>query len=457
MARISILGLGRVGLVTAVCFAKRGFRVSGVDVDREKLEALRSCKAPFFEPDLDAYVREVVKNGTLAFTDDPEESCEADFIYITVGTPSAVDGKIDLAQVRSGATAVGRSLRKCRHSQTVVVKSTVCPGTTRNVIKPILERESGRRVGDGLGLVFNPEFLREGNAIRDTEYPDRIVIGSDDAGAPGALEELYREFHGANLPPLILTTYENAELIKYANNAFLATKISFMNTIATIAERIPNADITIVSRGIGVDARIGPSFLGAGLGYGGPCLPKDLRALVQLSEQLGYDPQLLRAVAEINQEQALKAVGFVKAVLGPIRGKKVAVLGLAFKPSTDDMRGAVSIPIIEHLLQHGAEVKAYDPVAIDAAKKVLGDRIKYEGSARECLRNAESAVVVTEWDEFKCLTPADFLSLMRKPAVFDGRRIYDPNLMRSAGILFSAIGLGQSAEQTVLGAIDPRS
>jgi UDPglucose 6-dehydrogenase len=442
LLRISIFGLGRVGLVTAACFAKKGFQVLGIDPNLEKIKLVRSFEPPFFEPGLEVYLRDTIKDGTLTVTDVPDRSEQSDIIYIAVGTPSKGNGAIDLTQVKNAATMIGRQLRNATGHRTVVSKSTVVPGTARNVIKPILESESRKSCGVDFSLLSNPEFLREGNALHDTEFPDRIVIGGDDTEGMRRLESLHKQFYAASHLPVIRTTHENAELIKYASNAFLATKISFANTMAAIAERIPCADVSKVTEGMCLDARIGPGFLDAGLGYGGSCLPKDVLALIHLSRDLGYEPSLLSAASEVNERQSVKAVEFVKSKLGSLRGKKVAILGLAFKPSTDDMREAVSIPIINGLLEQGASIAAYDPMANQAGKRVFGDQIKYAENAKECIRMADLAVLVTDWEEFAELTAHDFLSLMNAPVLFDGRRMYDSHKMRAAGIDFSAIGLG---------------
>jgi nucleotide sugar dehydrogenase len=442
LIRTSVFGLGRVGLVTAACFAKRGFQVIGIDTNREAIQLIRDLQFPFYEPKLNAYLREAIRKRNLRITDRPEESTRADLVYLTVGTPSGENGAIDLSQVRAAATMIGRSMRDCRRFQTVVIKSTVTPGTARQVIKPILQQESSKSAGQDFGLVSNPEFLREGSAIRDTEHPDRIVIGGEHPKIINKLEAFYEKFHDARLPPVIRTTHENAELIKYANNAYLATKVSFINTIACIAERIESADICTVTKGIAPDAKARETHLNAGLGYGGSCLTKDLRAFIQMSRGLGYNPELLNAVKEVNLRQPDKALEFATRVLRSIRDSRVAILGLAFKPETDEMREAVSIPIIRGLLLKGAKVIAYDPAANKSAKKVFGDQIDYATDPRQCIRDADLAIIVTEWDVLKTLTPSDFLSLMRTPIVFDGRRVFDHTDMRAAGIDFSAVGLG---------------
>jgi UDPglucose 6-dehydrogenase len=366
----------------------------------------------------------------------------SDLTYITVGTPSSEDGSIDLTYVESAAAAIGQSIREATHYQLVVLKSTVIPGTARTLVKPILERESGKTAGKGFGLCSNPEFLREGSAVHDAEFPDRIVIGGEDTDAITRLENFYKDFHGEPTPPVIRTTHENAELVKYANNAFLATKVSLINTIANIAERTPNADVKDIAHGIGLDERIGSRFLNAGLGWGGSCFPKDLKALIRYTKTQDYEPELIEAAVATNEKQKQRAVQLAKQVLGSLKGRRIAILGLAFKPETDDMREAVSVPLIRGLLAEGANIFACDPAAIENAQAIFQDRIAYTRNPRECLDQAECCIIVTEWEEFRAIPPSAFLERMRCPVVIDGRRIYSPGEFSSAGITFLGIGLG---------------
>jgi len=362
--------MGYVGLCTAVAFASRGYTVVASEADPEKASMISRGAPPFYEPGLDEMLVEVLRSGRFRCTTSTEKAVlDTDVTFITVGTPSKPDGSVDLSYVESSAEEIGRALSSKGSYHLVVVKSTVIPGTTENVVKPILERSSRKRCGVDFGLCVNPEFLREGSALYDTFNPDRIVIGECDERSGDVLESLYKEFYAEKMPPLLRTSPVNAELIKYANNAFLAMKVSFINTIANICERIPGADVTVVAKGIGLDKRIGPLFLNAGLGYGGSCLPKDLRALIQHSRSLGYEPKLLEAVKEVNDGQPRRAIELCKELVGELRGRRVAVLGLAFKPNTDDMRDAVSIKIVKRLLEEGARVVVYDPRAVENAKK----------------------------------------------------------------------------------------
>jgi len=440
--RISIFGLGRVGLVTAACFAKKGYNVIGIDPDTEKLNQIRAARAPFFEPGLTEYLEEALANGSLTASQDPSLNTRSDLVYMTVGTPSKPNGSINLRDVRNAAKAIGRSLRGIDRHQIIVIKSTVTPGAARNVVRKILEEESGKTVAKHLGLCSNPEFLREGSAIHDTECPDRIVLGSDDPNTVEKLESFYKEFHSESMPPVIRTTHENAELIKYANNAFLATKVSFINCIASIAERTPHADVRTIASGIGLDQRIGPLFLSAGLGWGGSCLPKDLGALIAHSKKLGHTPELIEAVVRTNKQQSRKALQFVRQTLGSLKGRKIAVLGLAFKADTDDMRHAVSITVVRSLLREGATVIAYDPAAMGNARAIFGNSIEYASGSMECIDQCDCCIVVTEWNEFKTIPPERFIERMRRPVIVDGRRIYDVNDFSRRPIVFRAVGVG---------------
>jgi len=361
---------------------------------------------------------------------------------ITVGTPSQPDGSIDQRSIRLVSTDLGEALKEKSEYHLIAVKSTVIPGTTLNIIKPTIEECSKKKCGLHFGLCANPEFLREGNAIEDVMNPDRIIIGEYDKKSGDLLEDLYQQFHREKTPPILRTNIPTAELIKYANNAFLATKISFINTIANICEKIPGADVTTVAKGIGLDQRINPRFLNAGLGYEGSCFPKDVDALIAFSKQVGYKPVLLQSAQKVNENQVKRVVEIVEEELEELEEKRIAILGLSFKPSTDDMRQARSIPIINKLLEKGADIIAYDPVVIQKANNIFKGNIRYASSAIECLRDADCCILVTEWEEFKELKPEDFTENMRQPILMDGRRICNATEYRKK-LIFRAIGLGQ--------------
>lgn len=442
--KISVIGAGYVGLCTAVGFASRGYSVVACDVDEEKIEKINKGVPPFHEPGLQEKLSESIQKGNLkgVVGQIKQVILETDLTFVAVGTPSKPDGSIDLKYIESAACNIGKALKQKSYYHVTIIKSTVVPGTTQNTVKPILEKESGKTTGEDFGLCMNPEFLRQGSAFQDTLNAERVVIGSFDKHSGDVLEHLYRDFYDARMPSLIRTTLSTAELIKYASNAMLATKISFINTIANICEQIPGADVKVVAEAMGLDKRIGPLFLDAGLGYGGSCFPKDVKALIACSKGLGYDPELLDSVEQVNKTQPLKAVCFCRELLGSLVDKKIAILGLAFKPDTDDMREARVVPIINQLLKEGANVTAYDPVAMPIAKAIFDNKIRYASSALECITGADACIVVTEWDEFKKLTPHDFTKNMRKPILIDGRRIYNPEAFKTT-IHFVALGLGK--------------
>ena len=440
--RISIVGIGYVGLCTGVGFASKGYTVIAVDKDPERVASINKGIPPFHEPDLEELLQVAIKNGCLRVVLDTEQAItNTDITFITVGTPSNPDGSINLTQIKGSATEIGKALTKKDDYHLVVVKSTVVPGTTENTVKPLLEKHSNKTCGSDFGLCMNPEFLREGSAVHDAQHPDRIVIGESDKKSGDTLQTLYRELHHEESISTVRTNLPTAELIKYANNAFLATKISYINTLANICEKIPGTDIKTVAKGIGLDQRINPRFLKAGLGYGGSCFPKDVKAIIAFSNKLGYKPTMLESIHEVNENQAIKAVEKAKSKLNELNGKTVAILGLAFKPDTDDMREARSIPIINQLLHEGATVTAYDPVANSTAKSIFGNKINYASSALNCLKAADCCILVTEWNEFKQLKPEDFKQHMRQPILIDGRRIYNPTEY-SKKLEFEAIGLG---------------
>lgn len=442
---ITIMGLGYVGLCTAVSFASKGFRVSGYEIDEGKVEQINSGKATFFEPQLDTLLERSLRNGFVA----SRKIMPADIYFITVGTPSKADGGIDLKYVRSASHDLGRSLRNSDGCRLVVMKSTVTPGTTEKVAAPIIQAESGKAVGKDLGLVANPEFLREGSAIEDSLKPDRLIIGEMERKSGDTLLNFYGTLYRNRMPEVLRTTPVNAELIKYANNAFLATKVSFINMIANLCQKVPGADVEVVARGIGVDNRIGMAFLRAGPGWGGSCWPKDLRALKTAFSESGVEAPILDATMEVNESQPFRLVEAAKELLGDLKGKRVAVLGLSFKPDTDDVREAVSLRVIGALLDEGAKVSAYDPAAMENARKVLGGKIAYASSSVEAIKDADCCIIMTEWSEFGKLGPEDFRSNMKNLVVIDGRRVYDPSKL--SGMRYAAIGLNRTQETRILG------
>jgi len=439
--KISVVGLGYVGLCTAVFYAAKGYRVKVSSQSPKKVEQINNGVLPFYEPQLDDLLKTAVQNGNLVAVLGREKAIlDSEVTFMSIGTPSLPDGSIDLRFVRESATEIGKALRKKAKYHLIVVKSTVVPGTTENLVKPIAEKNSGKIAGENFGLVMSPEFLREGSAVYDTFNPDRVVIGEFDKHSGAVFEKLCKQTYGDEVPVLRVNC-PTAEMIKYASNAFLATKVSFINEIANICELVPGIDVVKVAKGMGLDPRIGSKFLNAGVGWGGSCFPKDVKALIAFSRKGGFRPLLLESVVHVNLEQARHVVSFMKEGLGKLQGRKIAVLGLSFKPNTNDMREAPSIKIIDILYKEEAVIHAYDPMAMKDAREILGDKVNLSQTVEECLEGADCCLIVTEWDQFKKLAPDDFVKLMKVPFILDGRRIYDPTkfLERTR---YKAIGLG---------------
>ncbi len=427
---ICVVGTGYVGLVTGAVFADLGNDVVCVDNQPEKIAALVAGKMPIYEPGLEEMVARNVADGRLAFVTDLTAAVRrALIVFITVGTPPKPDGQTDLTAVEAVARVIGQAIE--RH--TVIVNKSTVPVGTGDFVREIIARS--QRAPVPFDVVSNPEFLREGSAIEDTLRPDRIVIGAPNQQVAMTLLELYAPLER----PMIITDVPSAEMIKYASNAFLATKISFMNAIANMCE-LAGADVAQVAKGVGLDARIGGAFLQAGLGYGGSCFPKDTDSLIHTAATLGYDFRVLRAVVEVNRDRARHFVEKIAKVLSPLDDKIVAVLGLAFKPNTDDMRDAKSIEVVGGLLELGARVRAYDPVAVTNARKALPAGVVYCDSPYEAAAGADALALVTEWNEFKFLNLERVRALMRRPVVFDGRNVWEPERMRRLGFEYHSVG-----------------
>jgi UDPglucose 6-dehydrogenase len=433
---VSIIGTGYVGLITGVCFAELGNSVTCVDVIQEKVDMINRAEAPIFEEGLDALLKKNIGKNLKATMDLEDAVLNSDVTFICVGTPDAPGGGIDLKYIKSAAEGIGKALAKKGCYHVVVDKSTVVPGTTDSVILPILEKESGKKAGVDFGVGMNPEFLREGKAIEDFMKPDRIVIGVLDEDTEDVLVELYGDIECEQ----VATDLRTAEMIKYAANAFLATKISFINEIANICEGL-GTDVVDVAEGIGMDHRISPKFLNAGIGYGGSCFPKDVKAIADMGRKQGYEPILLDSVMQVNKNQANHAIGILKEKLGGFEGKKVAVVGLAFKPGTDDLREGPALRVIEELLEGGAIVSACDPIAIENAKKVF-EKVSYSEDLETCIEGADAAIIVTEWPEYRVAAKV-FKDKMAGTVIVDGRRILDPGEAKSLGLDYFGIGYGK--------------
>jgi UDPglucose 6-dehydrogenase len=427
---ICVVGTGYVGLVTGAVFADLGNDVVCVDNDRAKVEALKAGRMPIYEPGLEEMVARNAGDQRLAFTTDMGAGVRhGDVIFIAVGTPPKATGETDLSHVEAVAAEIGR----CMDGYKVVVNKSTVPVGTGELVREVIVRHQPRPVE--FDVVSNPEFLREGSAIEDTLRPDRIVIGAPTQQVAMTLVELYAPIER----PMILTDLPSAEVIKYASNAFLATKISFINAIANICEAA-GADVTQVMKGMGLDPRIGGAFLQAGLGYGGSCFPKDVDSLIHTAGRLGYEFKLLRSIVEINRERAAHLVETIAKALGPLDDKTVAVLGLAFKPNTDDMREAKSVEVVQLLHAAGARIRAYDPAAMDNAKRLLPPAVTFSESPYEAADGAHAMVLVTEWNEFKYLNLERLRGHLKRPVIFDGRNHWEPERMRRLGFEYHSVG-----------------
>ncbi|MCF8232947.1 MAG: UDP-glucose/GDP-mannose dehydrogenase family protein [Bacteroidales bacterium] len=436
--KISIVGTGYVGLVTGACFADVGIDVTCVDVDHEKIGNLKKGEIPIYEPGLEDIVHNNVQKKRLHFTTSLKETIDdAEVIFSAVGTPSDKDGSADLKYVLDVAREIGANMNQY---VLVVTKSTVPVGTAEKVRQAIKEEHKKRGVDIPFDVASNPEFLKEGAAVEDFLRPDRIVVGTDSDKAENIMKKLYKPFT-MNGHPVLFMNIASAEMTKYAANAMLATKISFMNDVANLSE-IVGADINMIRKGIGTDKRIGPYFIYPGTGYGGSCFPKDVKAIIKTGAERNYHLRVLEAVEEVNEKQ--KTILFRKLYdyyNGDLKGKQIAMWGLSFKPNTDDMREAPSLSLIEKLLEAGATIKAYDPVAFEEAKKHVGDKIQYAPDEYDALIDADALLLVTEWSEFKFPNMNIVKRLMKQNAIFDGRNVYDIKEMKELGFDYYCIGI----------------
>lgn len=439
MARIVVVGTGYVGMVTAACFADLGHEVCGIDIDAQKIEKLQRKIVPLYEPRLDEIVARNIDARRLRFTTSYADGMEgAQFAFIAVGTPSGPSGEADMTACEKAA----RSIAEAACESVIIVNKSTMPIGSGERLEAIVRAELAP--GLDVRIVSNPEFLAEGTAVEDFFHPDRVVLGSSDPAACEAVAELYRPLNA----PLLITDMRTAEMVKYASNAFLATKISFINEIAAICDQL-GADVKQVADGMGYDPRIGRTHLDAGLGYGGSCFPKDVRALEYMASIHGFHPQLLRAVMDINQDVRRDAVQKLREALGSLQDKRIGVLGLAFKPNTDDVREAPAVEVI-HLLQHeGATVTAYDPVAIEQARPHIPN-VEFARDAYELAQGADALILITHWNEFRELDMERIRAAMRTPVLLDGRNIYDPRRMAELG--FTYLGMGRTAPRTLTSA-----
>ena len=429
---ICVIGVGYVGLVTGTCFAEFGIEVTCVDKDDSRIESLRNGRVPFFEPGLEELVGKNVREGRLHFTTDLRQGIsDALVVFIAVGTPAGAEGEADLQYVREVAQSIGEAMNGYK---VIITKSTVPVGTGEMVKRIIQENLPHDYPFD---VASNPEFLREGAAVEDFMRPNRVVLGADSEQALAVLKDLYRPLYLIETP-FVITNVQTAEMIKYASNAFLATKISFINEMANLCELV-NVDVHEVARAMGLDGRISRKFLHPGPGYGGSCFPKDTRALAKLAEDNNYDFQLIKAAISVNNKQRSLMVGKIERILGELKGRRICVLGLTFKPNTDDIREAPAIYIIQELLARGAVVQAFDPAGMPHAKEILPD-VAYGENLYDAARDAEALVIATEWNQFRNIQWQRIKALLREPVVIDLRNIYDPGQMRGLGFTYVGVG-----------------
>ncbi len=429
--KIAVVGSGYVGLVAGACFAENGNEVCCIDKDPAKVRALQRGQIPIYEPGLEEMVRRNRGLKRLTFTTDLAKGVRAsEIIFIAVGTPTGEDGSADLQHVLD----VARDTAKAMNGYKVVVNKSTVPVGTAAKVRDILRKETTHP----FSVVSNPEFLKQGAAIDDFMKPDRVVIGAEDARAAELMKELYSPFTRTGAPIMMMDN-ASAELCKYAANAMLATRISFMNEVANVCEAM-GADVDQVRKAVAADRRIGPSFLFPGVGYGGSCFPKDVKAMLRFAHTADYDFQILKSVEAVNEKQKLRLLEKLKKHFGSLKGKRIAVWGLSFKPRTDDMREAPSVPLINGLLAAGAEVHAYDPEAMAVAKKIFGSKLQFAENGYDALTGADALVLVTEWNEFREPDYGRMRKLMRAPIIFDGRNIYNPEQIKAQGFTYFSIG-----------------
>jgi UDPglucose 6-dehydrogenase len=440
--KIAMIGTGYVGLTTGTCLADLGNDIICVDIDEAKIEALQNGDIPIYEPGLRDLVERNVKANRLSFTTDAVAAIKgSDIIFVAVGTPQNETGEADLKYVFAVAETIGKNINGYK---VIVNKSTVPVGTAEKVklhIKQQLQNRKQKEPNADLitfDVASNPEFLREGEAIKDFMNPDRVVIGAETQKAKEVMIKIYKGIERVG-KPIIITDVKSAELIKYAANAMLASRISFMNQIACLAERV-GADIKEVAKGMGLDRRIGPRFLQAGVGYGGSCFPKDVRALTKTLKEHDCQADLLEAIDAVNERQKKSFIKKAEEILGDLQGTRIAIWGIAFKPKTDDIREAPSLILIQQLLERGANVQAFDPVAEENARKVFGEKITYGRDPYTTLEGCDCLIIVTEWDEFRYLDKQKIKAVLKQPNVIDGRNIYDPKEMKSLGFKYLGVG-----------------
>ena len=433
---IAVVGLGFVGLSMSSVLASKNYNVVGIDIDNQKCSDIRNGLLPLFEPDLENTLRIGLKKK-LTISNNFSLIKNCDVIFVTVGTPQKSNGAIELSMIKKAVTTIGQIIRKSKKNPIIFIKSTVIPGTAQNVILPILEKKSGKKAGKEFGLISNPEFLQESSAIRDTKFPHVIVLGGYQTKFMKKAKSFFSKLH-PNVP-IIITNHQTAEMIKYANNSFLATKISFINQLSNICQNIPGANIDDIAKTIGLDPRIGALFLNAGPGYGGSCLPKDMKALISFADKIGVNPILLNAVEKTNQKQIQNIVSLMEKTLGALTSKRITVLGTAFKPNTDDVRDSIAIELIKKLLKKKSRITIYDPKAMKNTRNVFGEKIIYAGSIADALNKSQCAILMTHWKQFERFNN-NSMKHMSKKFIIDCRRILVEKELQAE---YHAIGIGK--------------
>jgi len=434
--KIAVIGLGFVGLSLTSVLASKGNNVVGIDIDVEQCKKIRNGVSPFFEPYLEKTLRIGLKKK-LTISSDFSLIKDCNMIFVTVGTPQKSNGAIDLSMIRKAVETIGRVLAKSKKNPIILIKSTVIPGTMQNVILPILEKKSNKKAGRDFGFISNPEFLQESSAIKDTKFPHAVVLGGYQTKFMKKAKSFFSKLH-PNVS-ITITNHQTAEMIKYANNSFLATKISFINQLSNICQNIPGANIDDIAKTIGLDPRIGALFLNAGPGYGGSCLPKDMKALINFADKIGINPTLLNAVEKTNQKQIQNIVSLMEKTLGILSSKRITVLGTAFKPNTDDVRDSIAIELIKKLLKKKSRITIYDPKAMKNTRNIFGEKIVYARSVTDALNKSQCVILMTHWKQFERFNN-NSMKRMSKKFIIDCRRILVEKGLQAE---YHAIGIGK--------------
>ena len=433
---IAVVGLGFVGLSLSSVLASKGYKVIGIDTDKKKCIEISKGRVPIYEPDLEKTLKIGLKKS-LKISNNFSTIKNSDMVFVTVGTPQKINGEIELSMIKKAVKSIGQVIRKTKKNPIIFIKSTVIPGTTKKIILPILEKESGKKAEKDFGVISNPEFLQESNAIRDTKCPHAIILGGNDSKYMKKAKKFFSKMH-PNVS-IIITKYQTAEMIKYANNSFLATKISFINQLSNICQNIPDADVDDVASAIGLDPRIGKLFLSAGPGYGGSCLPKDMSALINFGSSVGANTTFLKAVKKTNDEQINNIISLMEKKLGSISNKKITILGTAFKPNTNDIRDSKSIELIKKLLKNKVKISVYDPKALENTKMVFGNKIIYSKSLISALDKSYGVIIMTQWKQFESINNK-LLQCMKNKLIIDSRRMLADKELNGE---YYAIGIGE--------------